>query len=356
MNLLLINYKLLIERYCFWFFTYQLIYIWWFIYYYYSIILNIRLLKTFIFILLIILSSTYLSLLERHIVAVVQQRVGPTSTGLGLLQPLADAFKLLTKEPTRPYKSYIFLFRTAPIYTFAIAVTIWSCLPIAKNFVFINLTYNLIFILVLLALNNYGIIFGAWASQNKYALFSAYRTIALTSSYGISISLIFWYPCILAHSYQLSNIITAQSLTCWFILPGLPLGLLFLIILLTEVKKIPFDVTESEAELGSGYLVEYGGMGFALYIISEYCYILILLTLFIHCFLGGWLIPFIGYIPFFSPITLFIKLGLLSVIYLLIRSALPNYRFDFIMSLHWRCLFPITLLIATLSMFICTTL
>ena len=332
----------------------QILYIWWILYYYYSTVYSFKLIKTLVFILLIVLSSTYLSLMERHIVAVVQQRVGPTSTGLGLLQPLADAFKLLTKEPTRPYKSYIFLFRTAPIYTFAIAVTIWACLPLSREFIFININYNLIYILVLLALNNYGIIFGAWASQNKYALFSGYRTIALTSSYGISISLIFWYPSALAHTYNLGNIVLMQQSLCWFILPGLPLGILFWIILLTEVKKIPFDVTESEAELGSGYLVEYSGMGFALYIISEYCYILILNLLFIHCFLGGWSIPFTTALNSWPLLIILVKLGISLFIYFLVRSALPNYRFDFIMSLHWRCLFPLTLILAVFSVFLCS--
>ena len=318
---------------------------------------NISITKSFIFIILIVLSSTYLSLLERHVVAVVQQRVGPTTTGLGLLQPWADAFKLLTKEPIRPYKSYVFLFRTAPIYTFTIAMTIWAVLPLSQEFLIAkNIHYTIILILALFAFNNYGIILGAWASQNKYALLSAYRTIALTSSYGISLSLIFWYPVFLARSFNISDIIAMQDLTVWFIIPGLPLGILFWIILLTEVKKIPFDVTESEAELGSGYLIEYSGMGFALYIISEYSYILVFSILFTSCFLGGWLVPKIFFLVSYSNyllsiISFIIKILFCLLFYLLIRSSLPNYRFDFIMSLHWRCLFPLTLMLVSLSTF-----
>ena len=139
--------------------------------------LQIGVINTLIFILTIVLSSTYLSLLERHIIALAQQRVGPTTTALGLLQPLADAFKLLTKEPTRPYKSYTFRFRAAPIYTFMVAILIWAVLPLSNTFIYINLQYNLLFVLFLFTLNNYGIVFGAWGSQNKYAILSNYLTI-----------------------------------------------------------------------------------------------------------------------------------------------------------------------------------
>ena len=151
-----------------------------------------------------------------------------------------------------------------------------------------NIKYSILFILALLSISNYGIILGSWASHNKFAVFSAVRTLALTNSYGISISLIFLYPCALSNSYNIFDIISAQKYTLWFIVPGLPLAILYWIIVLTEIKKIPFDVTESEAELGSGYLIEYSGMGFALFIISEYCYILIVSILFVCCFLGGY--------------------------------------------------------------------
>ena len=327
--------------------TAQISFLWWVIIYTVLIITQTGIINIFGMILLIIISATYVSLLERHIVAVVQQRVGPTTSYLGLLQPLIDAFKLLSKEPTRPYKSYYFLFRIAPIYTFTVAIFIWTLIPFSDLFIYANIQYNLLAILALFTLNNYGIIFGAWASQNKYSILSGYRTVALTSSYGISLSLILWYPAMLSKSYNLHNIVDFQSLTIWFIIPGLPAALLFWIILLTEIKKIPFDVTESEAELGSGYLVEYSGMGFALYIISEYSYILIFLTLFIHSFLGGWTGVYFNLLPDF--LIYGIKLLINLILYLLIRASLPNYRFDFIMSLHWRCLFPITLAFVFIS-------
>ena len=335
---------------------YNVIFLWVIIFYTGTVFTSFSLCKLIVYLLLIILSSTYISLVERHVVALVQQRVGPSTTGLGLLQPLADAFKLLSKEPSRPYRSYLYLFRLAPIYTLTVALLIWAFMPVGAFTLYINTDYNLIVILAIFTLNNYGIMLGAWASQNKYAMLSGYRTIALTSSYGISLTLIFWYPAILAKSYNLHNIVEAQNITCWNIWPGLPVALLFIIILLTEIKKIPFDVTESEAELGSGYLVEYSGMAFALYIISEYCYIVIFLSLFIQCFVGGWLLPEIAVtlLPELIIYVYFIKLVIALFSYLLTRSSLPNYRFDFIMSLHWRCLFPFSLATTLFSAFICT--
>lgn len=338
------------------FILYQLVFSWLVVYYILCIFVGVSFLRTLLYILLIILASTYISLVERHIVAVVQQRVGPSATFLGLLQPLADAFKLLTKEPTRPYQSHLYLFRGAPLYTVVVAILAWAVLPLGDFTNYVQFEYSLLFILAVLTLNNYGIIFGAWASQNKYALLSGYRTIALTSSYGITLTLIFWYPATLAQSYNLQNIVEAQDALCWFIWPGLPIAILFLIVVLTEVKKIPFDVTESEAELGSGYLVEYSGMAFALFVISEYCYILIFLLLFIQCFLGGWLAP--GLLGLILPKTViyFIKIAACLMSYLLIRASLPNYRFDFIMSLHWRCLFPLALIGTVVSALTCLTI
>jgi len=342
------NYLLLIV----YFSEYQLLCLWWLIYYYYTVYYNINLLKAFLFILLIVLSSTYLSLFERHVVAIIQQRVGPTTTGLGLLQPLADAFKLLTKEPTRPYKSNLFLFRFAPIYTFSIALLIWTILPLSSTYIYANVKYSVLFLLGLFAINSFGIVIGAWSSHNKYAIFSAIRTIALTNSYGISISLAFLYPCFLAQTYNFIDIITIQSYTVWFIIPGLPISLLFWVILITELKKIPFDVTESEAELGSGYLVEYSGMGFALFILTEYCYLLIICFLFSCCFLGGWLAP-IALLNFMPDIFwLSLKIFICLFVYFLARSTLPNLRFDYIMSIHWKFLFPLLFILFVLQVII----
>lgn len=335
------NYRIL-NRKLLWFAVYQLTIVWWLMYYYTAIIYDIKIFKAVIIVITIVLASTYLSLLERHLVAIVQQRVGPTSTGLGLLQPLADAFKLLTKEPIRPYRSRLFLFKIAPMFTFSIAITTWAVIPISSTAIYCNLRYAILMVLVLLTFNNYGIVLGAWSSYNRYAVFSVYRSIALTSSYGISISLIFLFPSALAHSCNFHDIVKVQSETLWFIIPGWPIALLFWIILLTEIKKIPFDVTESETELGSGYLIEYSGMGFALFIISEYCYLLILAVVFVLCFLGGWLpLPFLSWVPEF--IWLFSKILICLINYLLIRSTLPNYRFDYIMSLHWKIIFPLLL-------------
>ena len=206
------------------------------------------------------------------------------------------------------------------------------------SFILFDNSYILLILIAFLVINSYGIIIGSWYSNNKFAFIGAIRSIALSISYGLSLSLIFLSPCYLASSFNLREIIIMQQ-TGWFLFILFPVSLLFWITILTEIKKIPFDVGESEAELGSGFLIEYSATNFAIYVISEYIYILLLLVLFTNLFLGGFLI--------FSFISLFffcIKLFILILFYFIIRSILPNFRFDQIMILHWKFILPSSLI------------
>lgn len=303
-------------------------------------------LLTLLFFLSIILASAYVSLNERHIVAIIQRRVGPSITGgsFGLLQPLMDGLKLLLKEVIIPNKSNTFWFLFGPIYTFYISLIVWSLITIDIYFyIFIDSTYLTLALISLFVINSHGIIISAWFSNNKFGLLGALRSVSLSVSYGLSLTLIFLGPCFISSSYNLREISISQQGGLLYVLPCLPLAILFWITILTEIKKIPFDVSESEAELGSGYMIEYSSSNFALFVISEYIYIIVLLNLFAILFLGGFIHGIILYI---------IKLVLLLLFYFIVRSILPNFRFDQIMLLHWKYILPSSLVYVLLIIFI----
>lgn len=288
----------------------------------------------------IILSSAFLSLNERHIVASIQRRIGPSITGgtFGLFQPLVDGLKLILKENIYPNKSNKFIFQLSPIFTFFLSLLTWTFISLdIYSYILFDCSFTLIIIVALLVINSYGILIGSWFSNNKFAMVGALRSIALSISYGLSLTLIFLTPCYLVGSFNLRDIIHFQQ-SGWLIWVSLPTAILFWITILTEIKKIPFDVSESEAELGSGFLIEYSSTNFAIFVVSEYIYIIIMLVLFCNLFLGG--IFTFGY----ENLFLFsIKFIILILIYFNIRSILPNLRFDQVMTLHWKYVLPINL-------------
>ena len=288
----------------------------------------------------VILASAFISISERHIVASIQRRTGPSIIGgsFGLLQPLADGLKLILKEYLAPNKSKKFWFYIGPIYTFFLALLIWANFNIDYvSSIFFNGDYLLLNLIAFLVINSYGIIISVIYSTNKFALIGGIRSIALSVSYGLSLSLIFLSPCYLAGSFNLHEILAMQQYT-WFLWTLFPIALLFWITILTEIKKIPFDVGESEAELGSGFLIEYSATNFAIFVVSEYIYIILLLSLFNSLFLGG------GLSSKYSSLWIYnLKLIFLILIYFIIRSVLPNFRFDQIMLLHWKYILPAAL-------------
>lgn len=321
------------------------------------------------YVFLTIVASGYISLLERQIVALVQQRVGPSLIGGlgGVFQPIADGFKLIIKELTVPAESRFFVFIVAPILSLGYTFLLWTSIPASSNVVhsfMLNKEYTLLLILVLFLLANYGSVFGGWASSNKFALLGAYRAVALSAAYGITIGLILLLPVLLSQSLNIYEIVFAQR-RGWFFFPMFDGVILFWAVLLTEIKKVPFDVSESEAELGSGYLIEYGGLIFALFIIAEYAGIMFLCNLFAIMFLGGWLPPRLPHLfdwvyrwsiwdsevvrSIGEDFVLSTKTLLALVFYLTLRSILPNFRFDYVMRMHWKYLFPILILITVIN-------
>ncbi|NBX52183.1 MAG: NADH-quinone oxidoreductase subunit NuoH [Proteobacteria bacterium] len=301
-------------------------------------------------ILLIILpllgAVAYLTLMERKVIASMQLRKGPSVVGpFGLLQPLADGLKLMLKEVIIPSESNKILFLVAPIITFVLALIGWAVIPFSENFVVANLNVGVTYLLASSSLGVYGIIISGWASNSKYAFLGAIRSSAQMISYEVSIGLIIISVALCAGSLNLSEIVLAQK-NHWFVLPMLPMFLLFFISALAETNRHPFDLPEAESELVAGYNVEYSSMPFSMFFLGEYANMILISAFASILFLGGWLSPFdcafCNAIPGF--IWLCLKILILLFCFIWVRATLPRYRYDQLMRLGWKVFLPLSLL------------
>ncbi|YP_009054544.1 NADH dehydrogenase subunit 1 (mitochondrion) [Anabas testudineus] len=290
------------------------------------------------FIVPILLAVAFLTLLERKVLGYMQLRKGPNVVGpYGLLQPFADGMKLFTKEPVRPSTSSPILFLLSPTLALTIALTLWAPIPLPYPVADLNLT--ILFILALSSLAVYSTLGSGWASNSKYALIGALRAVAQTISYEVSLGLILLNAIILTGGFTLQAFnITQESI--WLILPAWPLAAMWYISTLAETNRAPFDLTEGESELVSGFNVEYAGGPFALFFLAEYTNILLMNTLSTILFLGASHTPTF---PELSAITLMTKAALLSILFLWIRASYPRFRYDQLMHLTWKNFLPITL-------------
>lgn len=240
----------------------------------------------------VLLSVAYLTLAERKVMAAMQRRVGPNIVGVfGLLQPLADGLKLFLKETVIPTNANIFIFIFAPTITFALSLLTWAVIPFNKGVMLADLNIGLLYLLAISSLGIYGIICSGWASNSKYAFLGALRSSAQMISYEVSIGLIIIGVLMCVGSLNLTEIILAQE-KVWYIIPLYPLFVLFVISGLAETNRPPFDLSEAESELVSGYHVEYSAMGFGLFFIGEYANVILMSTMISILFLGGWQGPF----------------------------------------------------------------
>jgi NADH-quinone oxidoreductase subunit H len=274
----------------------------------------------------IVLSAAYLSLTERVFLALIHKRTGPAVTGapIGILQPLVDGLKVLLKEPCLPSKSRNLIFLLGPFYTFTLAILIFTLIPIdIYTFTFIDFKLTVFAFISLLSISGHGILFSSYFSNSKIAFISAIRSTLLAMSYGLSTFLVLLGTCFICGTFNFRDIIFKQGSSNSLFLALLPFAVLYIITMLTEIKKIPFDVAESEAELGSGYMVEYSGINFALLVLSEYIFIIIAVLIFIILFT-----------KVSSLVNFMLKILFLLFGYLIVRSVLPNLRFDQIMELH----------------------
>jgi NADH-quinone oxidoreductase subunit H len=301
----------------------------------------INIIKFLIIILPTLLSVALLTLIERKVMASIQLRRGPNIVGFGILQPLADGLKLLIKELIIPLKSNKILFLFSPILFLSLSFCSWSIIPLEK-FVIASPNLAILVFLGFSSLSVYGILLGGWSSNSRYAFLGALRSASQMLSYELVLGLILLLVCILAQSFNLIDIVLGQR-TLWYIIPLLPFFLMFVISILAETNRTPFDLPEAEAELVAGYNVEYSSAPFAFYFIAEYCNLIIWAHITVILFFGGWLpIISLSFLPSF--ISFVLKSSFILVVFCWIRAAMPRYRWDQLMTLAWRFFLPIILL------------
>ena len=292
-----------------------------------------------------LLHVAYLTYAERKIIGRMQQRLGPNRVGpRGLLQPIADMVKLLTKEDLVPYGVDKPVFYIAPFISLVCAGTGVALIPIWEKFVLSNINVGILFILALSSLSAYGVILSGWASNSRYALLGGLRASAQVISYEIAMSLALLSVVLMAGSLNLMDIVKAQINSPYkiYLIPQIIAFYVFIISAIAECNRLPFDLPEAETELVAGYFVEYSAMRFAIFYLAEYFGMVVMSALAVTCFLGGWIGPFeIPYIPFF---WFLIKLYIILFIYIWVRATLPRYRYDQLMGLGWKVLIPVAII------------
>nr|ACZ69679.1 NADH dehydrogenase subunit 1 [Orcinus orca]ACZ69692.1 NADH dehydrogenase subunit 1 [Orcinus orca]ACZ69705.1 NADH dehydrogenase subunit 1 [Orcinus orca]AXI95916.1 NADH dehydrogenase subunit 1 [Orcinus orca] len=286
----------------------------------------------------ILLAVAFLTLVERKILGYMQFRKGPNIVGpYGLLQPFADAIKLFTKEPLRPATSSTTMFMIAPVLALTLALTMWTPLPMP--YPLINMNLGVLFMLAMSSLTVYSILWSGWASNSKYALIGALRAVAQTISYEVTLAIILLSVLLMNGSFTLSTLNTTQE-KLWLLFPSWPLAMMWFISTLAETNRAPFDLTEGESELVSGFNVEYAAGPFALFFLAEYANIIMMNMFTTILFLGAFHDP---YTPELCTTNLITKSLLLTMSFLWIRASYPRFRYDQLMQLLWKNFLPLTL-------------
>lgn len=301
------------------------------------------LLKIICIVLPLLITIAYFTLAERKIMAAIQRRKGPNVIGfVGLLQPLADGVKLILKETTIPSSANKILFNIAPILTFFLSLLGWGVIPFGEGIVLSDIDLGIMYFFAISSLGVYGVIIAGWSSNSKYAFLGALRSAAQMISYELSMGFIIINVIIMSNSFNLSDIVQAQE-NIWFFIPQLPMFAMFFVCALAETNRHPFDLMEAEAELVSGFNVEYSAVGFAMFFLGEYGNILLMCSLMSILFLGGWLAPisFLSFIP--GPFWFSAKIIFFVVLFIWVRAAFPRYRYDQLMRLGWKVFLPLSL-------------
>ena len=296
----------------------------------------------------------YATLWERKLLGWIQVRHGPNRVGpLGLLQPIADALKLLTKEIINPSAASSGLFRLGPIMAIMPALAAWVAVPFGPDVILANVNAGLLLIMAITSIEVYGVIIAGWASNSKYAFLGALRASAQMVSYEIAMGFCLVVVIMVTGSLHLGDVVAGQAkgmganmglnFLSWNWLPLLPIFVVYLISGVAETNRHPFDVVEGEAEIVAGHMVEYSGMGFAIFFLAEYASMWLIAILAALMFLGGWLSPvaFLDFIP--GWIWLGLKTFFVLSLFIWIRGTFPRFRYDQIMRLGWKIFIPVTL-------------
>lgn len=294
-------------------------------------------------------AMAYLTWAERKVIGWMQLRHGPMYVGwFGLLQPIADAVKLMAKESFIPGKSNGLMFMLAPVMIFVPALVAWAVIPVGEwngtTWVLADINLGVLYLLAVSSLGVYGILLAGWASNSKYPFLGAVRSGAQMVSYEVSLGLIVLTTIVLAGSMNLTEIVHAQK-GMWFVIPAFPAFVMFLISILAECNRAPFDLPEAEAELVAGYNVEYSSMPFALFFLGEYIAMITMSAFTVLLFLGGWLPPLdVAPLNWVPGIVWFVGKTCAVLFFMLwARATLPRFRYDQLMRLGWKILLPLSL-------------
>ncbi|MGE4218924.1 MAG: NADH-quinone oxidoreductase subunit NuoH [Alphaproteobacteria bacterium] len=297
----------------------------------------------------LLLGVAYLTLAERKVIGWMQLRRGPNVVGpLGLLQPLADGLKLFMKETIVPAGANRVLFVLAPVITFVLALVAWAVIPFDAGLVLADINVGILYLFAISSLGVYGIIIAGWASNSKYAFLGALRSAAQMVSYEVSIGFVIITVLLFVGSLNLSHVVQSQAGGFWnwhFCGILFPMFVVFFISGLAETNRAPFDLPEAEAELVSGYNVEYSSMTFAMFFLGEYANMILMSAMTSVLFLGGWMAP-VDVAPFTwvpGPIWLVIKIAACLFVFLWVRATFPRYRYDQLMRLGWKVFLPLSL-------------
>lgn len=327
-----------------------------------------------IFYLLILIFVAFFTLFERKFMALLQRREGPDKVGFeGILQPISDGVKLIKKEFIKPKDNMnSFIFNLSPMISFSASLVLWGLIPLNSFGALSNTELSFLIFLGISSFGAYGVIYSGWVSNNKYALMGALRSIAQIISYEIVFSLLFLPIISLTGSFNFNTIIEFQNQNGWFIWYFYPLAFIFFVVSLAETNRTPFDLPEAEAELVSGYNVEYSSLIFALFFLAEYSSMGAISALFVIFYLGGWSTNSFGKTcdsalffkkeynfnfsikdffeqiqilknPFFESFISSFKIVFICMLFIFVRAALPRKRFDQLIQLCWKYFFMVTL-------------
>ena len=302
----------------------------------------------------LLLAIAYFTLYERHILAALQRRQGPNIVGFyGLLQPIADGLKLFVKESIRPKSANTFIFLLSPIFTFGLAIAGWIVLPVGEGARLVDFRLGILYIFALSSLSVHSVIIAGWSSNSKYAFLGGLRSAAQMISYEVSLGATLVSVLLFSGTLNFSTLVEGQK-NFWLVAPLFPIFIIFFVTTLAETNRHPFDLPEAEAELVSGYNVEYSAIGFALFFLAEYSNIILMSSLSALFFLGGWYINSnFFWIP--ESIIFSIKIIIFVTLFILVRGTLPRYRYDQLRRLGWKVFLPLSLsFIVIYASFLCS--
>ena len=308
-------------------------------------VLALTIVQTLAMLVPVLISVAYLTLAERKVMAAMQMRRGPNVVGpFGLLQPFADALKMLMKETIVPTGASRILFLTAPLLTMTLAMIAWAVIPVNDGWAIANINVGVLYLFAISSLGVYGIVIAGWASNSKYAFLGAMRSAAQMVSYEVSMGFVMVTVLLCAGSLNLTEIVRAQE-RVWFFIPLFPMFIVFFISTLAETNRAPFDLPEGESEIVGGFHVEYGAMTFGLFFLGEYANMILMSAMTTILFLGGWLSP-IPFVPFTwipGPLWFIAKICAVLFMFVWVRATFPRFRYDQLMRLGWKVFLPLSL-------------